>query len=714
MKNNDHRSINSERDIMKHFAHSIVKFRIPILIAAVVLLIPSLFSYLSTKVNYDILYYLPESIDTMKGQDLLMDEFGKGAYAVLIFEDMSDKDVSTTLEKIEDVDHVDTVLSYSEISDKVPAEMLPDEIKDVFYSADDSDSLAFLFFDTTTSNDETLDAIKEIRQIAGDQCFLSSMSAIVEDTKELTNNELVTYVSIAVILCLIVLMLNLDSFLTPILFLLDIGMAIIYNLGTNFIQGEISFITMSLVAVLQLGVTMDYSIFLYNSYREQKKLCNGDNKKAMEQAIVATISSVTGSSLTTIAGFIALCFMTFTLGLDLGVVMAKGVLFGVISCVTILPSLVLVFDKAIQKTSHKKALFEFNPKKITDFVVKHHKAFIIIMIILWVPSIFGYNRINVYYKLDSSLPQYLGSVQANEKLRENFDMNSISMVLVSSDLDKKDTKAMCSDMEDVDGVNFVLGLDSVVGSQVPDELIPQDLKDTLDSGNYKLLLISSEYEVATDEVNAQCTELENIIKQYDSGSMLIGEAPCTKDLIEITNVDFNTVSIVSIGLIFVIILLVLKSALLPALLVVVIELAIYINMSLAFYTNTTLPFIASIVIGTIQLGSTVDYAILMTTRYKVERINGLSKEDSVKVALSTSLHSIITSALGLFAATIGVAIYSDVDLISSLCMLMGRGALISMAVVIFMLPSVLLLFDKPICATTAGMRKLRRAPKEGK
>ena len=699
---------------MKNFARSIVKFRIPILIAAVVLLIPSFFAYVNTKVNYDILYYLPESIDTMKGQDILMDEFGKGAYAILVFDDMSDKDVAKTLEKIKDVDHVATVLSYSEIAGEFPAEMLPDEIKDVFYSKDSDASLAFLFFDTTTSNDETLDAIKEIRQIAGDQCFLSSMSAIVEDTKQLTDNELVTYVSIAVILCLLVLMANLDSFLTPILFLLDIGMAIIYNLGTNFIQGEISFITMSLVAVLQLGVTMDYSIFLYNSYREQKKIYNGNTNKAMEEAIVATITSVAGSSLTTIAGFIALCFMTFTLGLDLGIVMAKGVLFGVISCVTILPSLVLVFDKAIQKTSHKRALLEFNPNKITDFVIKHHKAFIIIMIILWVPSIFGYNRINVYYKLDNSLPQYLGSVQANEKLRENFDMNSMSMVLVSSDLDRKETKAMTAEMEDIDGVNFVLGLDSVVGSQIPDELIPADVKETLDSGNYKLLMISSKYEVATDEVNEQCTKIENVIKKYDEGSMLIGEAPCTKDLIEITNVDFNTVSTVSIAMIFIIILLVLKSALLPALLVVVIELAIYINMSLAFYTGTTLPFIASVVIGTIQLGSTVDYAILMTTRYKGERMCGLSKEESVKIALSTSLHSIITSALGLFAATIGVAIYSDVDLISSLCMLMGRGALISMAVVIFMLPSVLLLFDKPICATTAGMRRLCRAPKEGK
>ena len=699
---------------MKHFSHSIVKFRIPILIVAIVLLIPSFFSYISTKVNYDILYYLPDSIDTMKGQDILMDEFGKGAYAILVFEDMNDKDVSKTLDKIKNVDHVDTVIGYSELSGEVPAEMLPDEIKSNFYSDDGSSTLAFLFFDTTSSDDNTLDAIKEIRQIAGDQCFLSSMSAIVEDTKELTNNELVTYVSIAVILCLIVLMMNLDSFLTPILFLLDIGMAIIYNLGTNFIQGEISFITMSLVAVLQLGVTMDYSIFLYNSYKEQKKLCGGDPYKAMEQAIVATIASVTGSSLTTIAGFIALCFMTFTLGLDLGVVMAKGVLFGVISCVTILPSLVLVFDKAIQKTTHKRALLSFNPDKITKFVVKHHKAFIIVMILLWIPSIFGYNKINVYYKLDNSLPSYLGSVQANDKLKENFDMNSISMILADSELSSKETKEMTKELEKVEGVNFVLGLDSLVGSQIPNELIPEDVKEILDSGNHKLLMVSSEYEVATDEVNAQCNEIENIIKKYDTDSMLIGEAPCTKDLIEITNVDFNTVSSVSIAMIFVIILLVLKSALLPILLVIVIELAIYMNMSLAFYTGTTLPFIASVVIGTIQLGSTIDYAILMTTRYKYERINGQSKEDAVSIALSTSLHSIITSALGLFAATIGVAIYSDVDLISSLCLLMGRGALISMAVVIFMLPSVLLLFDKPICATTAGMRKLSRAPKEGK
>ena len=689
---------------MRKFSEAIVKGRIPILIISILLLIPSIFGYVHTRVNYDILYYLPEDIETMQGQDILMEEFGKGAYAVLVCKDMPDKDIARLADEVKNVDHVESVLGYSEIADRLPPEMLPDDLRDVFYSKNGNEALLFLFFDTTSSANETMDAITEIRALAGERCFLSSMSAIVTDTRNMVDEELTTYVLIAVALCALVLALTMDSFLLPVLFLLDIGMAILYNLGTNVFHGEISFVTMALVAVLQLGVTMDYSIFLYNAYKEQKAAPGVDNAEAMTRAILATIESVTGSSLTTIAGFIALCFMSFTLGLDLGVVMAKGVLLGVICCVTVLPSLILTFDKAIEKTTHKR--IHINTGKLTDFIVRNYRVFAVVMVLLWIPSIIGYNRIDVYYKLDNSLPSYLGSVQANRELEENFDMSSVSMVLVSSDLSRKETKAMTEALEKVDGVNFALGLDSVVGSSLPEELIPANVKDVLESGHWKLLLISSRYAVATDEVNAQCGEINRVLKSYDPNGMLIGEAPCTKDLIEITNHDFAVVSSVSIGAIFLLILLVLKSGLLPVVLVMVIELAIYMNMSIAYYTGTTLPFIASVCIGTIQLGATVDYAILMTTRYKRERMQGEGREQAVKTALGASMHSVVTSALGLFAATIGVGIYSDVDLISSLCLLMARGALISMLVVLFILPSMLMLLDKPICRTTRGMRRL--------
>jgi hypothetical protein len=619
---------------------------------------------------------------------------------------MEDKDVNALMDKIAQVDHVDSVVSYSALSDVLPPELLPDELQDVFYAQDGSASLQFLFFDTSTSADETMDAIDEIRSMAGEQCLLSSMSAIVTDTRNLVNDELATYVLIAVVLCALVLTLAMDSFLLPVLFLLDIGMAIIYNLGTNFIQGEISFVTMALVAVLQLGVTMDYSIFLYNAYKEWKAACPGDNKEAMTRAIMATIDSVTGSSLTTIAGFIALCFMSFTLGLDLGIVMAKGVLLGVICCITVLPSLILTFDKAIVKTSHKS--LHLNLDGFSRFITKHYRLFVVLMLVLWIPAIYGNNRVNVYYKLDNSLPAYLGSVQANEALEEHFDMSSISMVLVSDDLSSKETRAMCDKLEQVDGINFVLGLDSITGSSIPEALVPEDVQSLLSSGGWKLLLLSSQYQVATDEANAQCTQLNDVIKAYDESAMLIGEAPCTKDLIEITDHDFTVVSAVSIGAIFILILLVLRSGLLPILLVLAIELAIYLNMSFAYYTGTTLPFIASVCIGTIQLGSTVDYAILMTTRYKHERLGGVSREESVQTAIRTSVHSVVTSAVGMFAATFGVGLYSDVDLIGSLCVLLARGALISMVVVIFIVPSLLMFFDKAICKTTWGMGRLTK------
>jgi hypothetical protein len=691
---------------MRKFGETIVKLRLPILIISFLLLIPSFFGYASTRVNYDVLTYLPEDIETMQGQDILLQDFGKGAYAIVVCEGMEDKDVNALMDKIAQVDHVDSVVSYSALSDVLPPELLPDELQDVFYAQDGSASLQFLFFDTSTSADETMDAIDEIRSMAGEQCLLSSMSAIVTDTRNLVNDELATYVLIAVVLCALVLTLAMDSFLLPVLFLLDIGMAIIYNLGTNFIQGEISFVTMALVAVLQLGVTMDYSIFLYNAYKEWKAACPGDNKEAMTRAIMATIDSVTGSSLTTIAGFIALCFMSFTLGLDLGIVMAKGVLLGVICCITVLPSLILTFDKAIVKTSHKS--LHLNLDGFSRFITKHYRLFVVLMLVLWIPAIYGNNRVNVYYKLDNSLPAYLGSVQANEALEEHFDMSSISMVLVSDDLSSKETRAMCDKLEQVDGINFVLGLDSITGSSIPEALVPEDVQSLLSSGGWKLLLLSSQYQVATDEANAQCTQLNDVIKAYDESAMLIGEAPCTKDLIEITDHDFTVVSAVSIGAIFILILLVLRSGLLPILLVLAIELAIYLNMSFAYYTGTTLPFIASVCIGTIQLGSTVDYAILMTTRYKHERLGGVSREESVQTAIRTSVHSVVTSAVGMFAATFGVGLYSDVDLIGSLCVLLARGALISMVVVIFIVPSLLMFFDKAICKTTWGMGRLTK------
>ena len=688
---------------MLKFGEKIVKLRIPILILSVLLLIPAAIGFFNTRINYDILYYLPDDIDTMQGQDILMDEFGKGAYALFVCEGMEYKDVASLKADLEQVDHVEDVIWYDSVADlSVPVEVLPDSIREVFNSADGDATLMAIFFDTTTSADETMDAIAAIRTLSGEHCFLSSMSAIVTDTKNLVEQEMPVYVIIAALLCCLVLAVTMDSFMIPVLFMLSIGMAIIYNLGTNFIKGEISFITMALVAVLQLGVTMDYSIFLWGSYKEQMELYP-DKKEAMAHAIAATITSVTGSSLTTIAGFIALCFMSFTLGLDLGVVMAKGVVLGVICCVTVLPSLILVFDKAIWKTAHRT--FQLRTGGVSGFVQKHYKMFAIVMLLLWIPAMYGNANYDVYYKLDNSLPDSLPSVQANQVLNEKFDMSSVEMVLCRSDLSQKEVKAMLSEMESVDGINFALGLNSITGPLVPDKLIPDAAREQLESGGYQLLMISSQYEVATDEVNAQCNELEKIVKSYDPGGMLIGESPCTRDLITITDHDFMVVSAVSIVAIFVIILLVLRSISLPIILVAVIELAIFINMSLAYYTGTTLPFIASICIGTIQLGATVDYAILMTTRYKRERMEGRSKQEAVHTALSTSIHSVISSALGFFAATIGVGIYSDVDLIGSLCLLMARGAIISMVVVILFLPSMFMLFDKLICKTTLGLRK---------
>lgn len=685
---------------MKRFGEWIVRLRIPIILLSLVMLLPATVGIIKTRINYDILSYLPAELETMEGQNILLDEFGKGAYAIFVCEGMEGKDAAAMKEKIEQVPAVDTVLWYDSLFDlSVPPEMLPSEVYDVFYSENGQGTLMFIFFNTTTSADETLKAVDEIRAIAGQQCFLSGMSGIVEDTKQLIEKEMPWYVVIAAVLTAIVLSLTLDSFLVPMLILLNIGMSILYNLGSNVLRGEVSFLTMALVAVLQLGVTMDYSIFLYSSFKEYKEQC-ADPRDAMAEAIAATIVSITGSSLTTIAGFIALCFMSFTLGLDLGIVMAKGVVFGVVSCVTVLPAFLLTADKLIVKTSHPS--LELNTESLSAFILRHYKLLALLMVVLWIPAYIGNSNYPVYYKLDTSLPAEMDSVKANEAM-EQFDMSSISMILVSSDLSGKDTRQLAHTIQNVEGVNFCMGLDSVIGPMIPDEMIPDEAKELLQSEHWKLMLVSSSYAIATDEVNEQCDLISSIIKSYDPNGMLIGETACTKDLIQVTDHDFQVVSAVSIGAIFVLILLVLKSISLPFLLVLVIELAIFINMGASFYLNQTLPFIASVCVGTIQLGATVDYAILMTTRYKTERIAGHNKEEAASIALSTSIHSIMTSALGFFAATAGVGFYSSADMVGSICMLLGRGALISMVIVILMLPSMYMVFDKLICKTTLGM-----------
>lgn len=687
---------------MKKFSKAIVKSRFFILILSVLLLIPAAIGFVSTRINYDILYYLPKDIETMEGQDILLDEFGKGAYGMFICNGMDTLDVQKMASKVEEIDHVADVICFDSLTDgQIPSDMLPEKVKEIFYSGDGQGTLMFIFFDTTTSADETMDAVEEIRDVAGKQCFLSSMAATATDTKNLVESEMFIYTAIAAILTLVVLLLTTDSFLIPVLFLVSIGMAIIFNLGTNFIQGEISYITMALVAILQLGVTMDYSIFLYHSYLEESEKTN-DTREAMANAIAATISSVAGSSLTTIAGFLAMCFMTFTLGLDMGIVMAKGVLIGVICCVTVLPSLILVFDKAVKKTRHKP--LELKGEFISKLITKHYIPVIIIVALMIFPAIYGNNHVDVYYKLDKSIPSYMPSSKAQTELTENYNLNSVSMILLDSDTSSKEVKEMLAEIGEVEGVGFALGLDSITGALLPERFVPEEIKSSLESENHKLLLVSSEYEVATDEINEQCGKISGIIKKYDENGMLIGEAPATKDLVEITDKDFNTVSIVSIGAIFILIMIVMKSISLPVLLVAVIELAININMAISYYMGSTLPFIASVCIGTIQLGATVDYAILMTTRYKRERISGKDKKEAVKIALSTSVQSVFTSALGFFAATIGVALYSDIDLIGSICMLLSRGAILSMIIVIAALPALLMLFDGLIIRTTMGMK----------
>ena len=684
---------------MVNFGKKVVKYRVLILILGVLLLIPSVFGYLNTRVNYDVLTYLPDNIETMKGQDILVNDFGTGAFSMFIVDGMEEKDVAELKEKIEKVDHVANVIWYDSIADiSVPMSMLPDDIYDVFNS--DTGTMMAIFFDEGTSSDGTMDAIAQIRKIAGKQCFLSGMSAVVTDTKNLAEKETPVYVLIAVILAVIVLGLTMESFFVPLLFMLSIGMAIIYNLGSNYFMGEISYITKALAAVLQLGVTLDYSIFLMHSYEEQQVRYDGDKKRAMAHAISQTFSSVMGSSITTIAGFIALCFMSFTLGLDIGIVMVKGVIFGVIACVTILPSMILCCDKIIEKTKHKPFLPDIG--RISDKVTKRYMVYVVLFLLFLFPAIYGNNHTAVYYNLDETLPKDLPSIIANEKLKEDYDMNTTHMILVDSSVSSTDVNKMIKEMDKVDGVKWALGLDSLVGPSVPSDMIPESVSSMLKNDKYQLLLVNSEYKVASDEVNAQIKALNKILHKYDKTGMLIGEGPLTADLIDITDQDFKTVSAVSIGIIFVIILVLFKSISLPVILVGVIEFAIFVNMGIPYYTGTKLPFVASIVIGTIQLGSTVDYAILMTTRYKRERNHGANKHDAITTAHRVSAQSIMVSALSFFAATIGVGLYSNIDMISSLCILMARGALISMVVVIFVLPSMFMVFDKVIVKTSKG------------
>ena len=685
---------------MNKLSNLIVKLRYVILIAAVALLIPSAIGYFNTRVNYDILTYLPKDIETMKGQDILLDQFGTGSFVLYVAEGMEEKDVAKLKSNIENVDHVEKVLWYDSVMDlSVPMEMLPSDVYEAFNSGDAT--MMFVVFDSGTSEDCTMDAIEEIRKISNKQCFMSGMSAIVTDTKNLAMKETPIYVGIAVLLAVIVLSLTMDSYLIPLFFLLSIGMAIVYNMGSNVFKGEISFITQSLSAVLQLGVTLDYSIFLWHSYQEELEKTS-DKNEAMANAITATFQSVIGSSITTVAGFVALCFMSFTLGLDLGVVMAKGVVFGVIGCVTILPSMVLVFDGLIEKTKHKPLMPEFD--RLPKFIAKHYLAFFAIFLALIVPALYGNNHTSVYYDLTQTLPDSLESVQGANEVDKNFDMNSAYMLLVDKNLDSASMNQMIKELKNTDGILSVLGADSIVGPAFPKELMPDDLLSDLESDEWKMVLLTTDYKIASDEINEQITKVDSIVKSYDPKAMVVGEAPCTKDLITITDHDFQVVNMVSIGLVFLIIAFVLKSVSLPFILVAVIEFAIFVNMGLPYYTNTTIPFISSVVIGTIQLGATVDYAILMTTRYLNERSSGHDKKEATLIALSTSMKSVIVSALSFFAATFGVGLISSIDMIGSLCMLMARGAIISMFTVLLVLPAMYMLFDKLIMRTTFGLQ----------
>ncbi len=689
---------------MKKLCGLIVKLHIPILILALALTVPSVYGMMKTRINYDMLTYLPKDMETVKGQDILLEDFGKGAFSVIVEEGMTPDEIKELSDRLEDIDHVATVLSFYSVADcSVPMEVLPDKWYNMITNGDAT--LLAVFFDTSTSADETIEAIRNVRRVAGKQCFVTGMSALVTDLKDLCEKEEPLYVGIAVACAVVAMMIFMDSFIIPFIFLASMGMAILLNLGTNYWLGEISYITKALSAVLQLAVTMDYSIFLWNSYSEQKKRFPGDNNRAMRHAISNTLTSVIGSSLTTVAGFIALCFMSFTLGRDLGIVMAKGVVIGVIGSITTLPSLILVFDRLIEKTKHKS----FMPKrmdKVANAVTSKPAIFIAIFIIVLVPALYGYVHTEKYYDMSNVLPENIDFVEANRKLQNEFDMASTHMVLSDAKMDPADSKAMLDELGEVKGVRFAVGLDSLLGNGVPEEFIPESVLKLLKSDRYSLAVISSEYYVGSDNVDAQIDEINSIIKKYDPNAMLIGEAPCTKDMVSVTDTDFTRVSIISIAAIFVIIAFVTKSISIPVILVAVIEFAIFINLGIPYYMNTSLPFIAPICISTIQLGATVDYAILLTTGYKKERLNGAERKAAVSKALASAIPSVFISAMGFFAATFGVAVYSDLDIISSMCGLMARGAIVSMFAVILILPALLCAFDGIITRSTVGMKKI--------
>lgn len=690
---------------MQKFGEFVCKHKRIILIIMLILLIPSIIGMKATKINYDILVYLPDDIETIQGENILSEDFNMGAFSIILLEDMETKDILKLEDEIKQVDNVAKVISGADVlGTSIPVEMLPDEVKDELYK--DNTTVMLVTFKEAISSDATMNTVQHLRDITDKHCKISGMTATLLDTRDLSNSEVAIYVVIAVVLCLIVLEIALDSYVAPILLLANIGIAILYNMGTNIFLGEISYITKAISAVLQLGVTMDFAIFLYHSYQAELKNTT-DRNQAMSIAISKTFTSVLGSSLTTIAGFLALCSMNLTLGKDIGIVMAKGVLFGVISVVTILPSLILMFDKAIQKTKHKELLPKFTT--ISEFNIKHYKAIIVIFLIALPIALYGYNNTKVYYKLDSSLPETLDSISANNTLKDKFGLVSQEMILINKDTPNDEINEMLDKIEELDGVDFTLSYSKLSELGIPEEMLPEDLLSIFQSDKYQMILINSKYEIATDELNNQIAKINEIVKQYDSNAKVVGEGPLMKDLVEISDHDFNSVNTVSIGIIFVIMMFVLKSISLPVLLVIAIEFAIFINMGIPHYTGTVLPFIASIVIGTIQLGATVDYAILMTNRYKRERSRGAEKREAIEIALNTSLPSVIVSALSFFAATFGVGLYSSIDMISALCVLLARGAIISLFVVALILPAMFMIFDKLILNTSIGFKPKKEA-----
>ena len=675
----------------------IAKHRILIVLIGILLLIPSVIGTIKTRINYDILSYLPESLETVKGQDVMVDEFGTGAFSMVVVEDMPLKDVKKLKNKFEEIEHVKKVLWFDDIADiSVPTSMMPKDLKDIFF-ADDS-TMMLVLFDNTTSSDEAMEAVTNMRAIADKQCFISGMSGVVTDIKNLCLQELPIYVAIAALFSFIVLEITGTSFVVPILFLLCIGISILYNMGTNIFLGEISYLTQALVAILQLGVTMDYSIFLLDSFEENKKRFPGDKNRAMGHAISNTFKSIVSSSITTVAGFAALCLMTFALGKNLGIVMAKGVIIGVICCVTLLPAIILIFDPLIEKTKHKPLIK--NTNRLSGFIIRHYKIWLAVFCIGLLPAVYGNNHTKIYYNIDKSLPSTLDSNVANKKLEDTFDMSTMHIIMMDKNISNANKTTLMKDIEKVDGVKWAFGLNSVFGANVPASMIPKDVKDMLQSDEQELVFVCSKYSSATDESNSQIAAINDLVKKYDSNGMVIGEAPLMKDLQDVTDIDLVNVNVASVAAIFIIIMLVFKSISVPIILVAVIEFAINVNMAIPFFQGIELPFVASIVVGTIQLGATVDYAILMTSRYQKERRKGFGKKEAVMNAHKACALSIMTSGFSFFAATFGVAWYSKVDMIGAICTLLSRGALISMACVIFILPAMFIIFDKVICKTS--------------